>query len=59
MSKIWLLGLALIILLVPFFLISYGTTADTPALWWIGLILLGIGGLIPPITRYIFSDNGG
>ncbi|MEX2639908.1 MAG: hypothetical protein WD266_04415 [Balneolales bacterium] len=59
MGKMQLLGLALIILLVPFFLISYGTTGDSPTLWWIGLILLGIGGLIPPITRYVFTDNGG
>ncbi|MEX0771636.1 MAG: hypothetical protein WD038_00625 [Balneolales bacterium] len=56
MSKIWILGLGLIILLIPFFLISIGTTGDTPALWWIGLILLGIGGLIPPITRYAYAD---
>lgn len=57
MSKLMVLGVALLIMLIPFFLISFGTTGNIPGLWWTGLILLGIGGVIPPITRYTYKDN--
>ncbi len=57
MRKDQLLGLALVFFLVPFFLISAGTTGDNPALWWTGLVLLAIAGLIPPITRYAFDGS--
>lgn len=57
MPKIWVLGFALILLLVPFFLISIGTTQDTPMLWWAGLALLVLGALIPPATRFIFPSE--
>ena len=57
-TKIWIQCLSLIILLVPIFLISFGTTDETTALWWIGLILIGVGGVIPPVTRYTFSKKG-
>lgn len=57
MSNTWVLGITLIILLSSIFLISSGTTEETSWLWWIGLIMIGVGGLIPPLTRYLF--NGG
>ncbi|MEX0906651.1 MAG: hypothetical protein WD604_02950 [Balneolaceae bacterium] len=57
MSKTSLLNIALIIMLVPFFLISIGTTEETSSLWWIGLICLVIGGIIPPVTRYAFGES--
>jgi hypothetical protein len=57
MKKIQLLGVALVLLLVPFVLISIGTTTDNPAVWWAGLAMLVIGALIPPATRFIFSEE--
>lgn len=55
--KIWTLSITLIILVVSIFLISAGTMNDRPGLWWTGLIMLGAGGLVPPLTRFIFSDD--
>lgn len=55
--KIWILGITLIILLTSIFLISSGTMEDTSWLWWIGLIMLGAGGVVPPLTRYIFTED--
>jgi len=57
MSKMFILGLTLIILLVPIFLISFGTTGDNPTLYWTGLIMLGAGGVIPPVTRFAFDNE--
>jgi hypothetical protein len=57
MTKMWVLGLALILLLVPFALISIGTTRGVPTLWWVGLALLVVGGLIPPATRFLFPED--
>jgi len=50
-------GIALILLLIPFFLISIGTTQDIEVLWWIGVTLIIIGALIPPVTRYTFAGD--
>jgi len=57
MSKTWLTGIALILFLVPFPLISIGTTEGQETLWLIGLALIGLAGLVPPITRFAF-ENG-
>jgi hypothetical protein len=59
MSKLWVNGIALMLLLIPFVLISIGTMRETPALWWTGLVLLVIGALIPPITRYVPGNGDG
>jgi hypothetical protein len=59
MSKLWVNGIALVLLLIPFVLISIGTMRETPALWWTGLVLLVIGALIPPITRYVPGNGNG
>jgi len=57
MDKQATLNMTLIILLIPFFLISIGMKNDTSFLWWTGLILLGIGAVIPTITRFAFADS--
>lgn len=57
MTKNRALGAALVLLLIAFPLISLGTTRAQPVLWWAGLALLVLGGLIPPVTRYVL-ENG-
>lgn len=44
--------LAFILLLAALPLTSLGTTNNQPVLWWLGLGLLLVGGLVPPATRY-------
>ncbi|HHX64864.1 MAG TPA: hypothetical protein GX702_08265 [Chloroflexi bacterium] len=60
MTKLTALSIALVLLLISFPLTSLGTAGDTAWLWWLGLILLTIGGLIPPVTRYTIptEENG-
>jgi hypothetical protein len=57
MSKLWVLGIAFLLLLAAFPLISFGTTGDNETLWWIGLALLVVGSLVAPVTRYVFPDE--
>ncbi|MEX2573009.1 MAG: hypothetical protein WD317_01880 [Balneolaceae bacterium] len=57
MSKMWILGVTLIVMLASIFLISSGTIDDDPRLWWTGLIMLGAGGLVPPFTRYLYNEE--
>lgn len=57
MSKMKVLGIALILLLVSLPLISIGTMQDNATLWWLGLVLLGAAGLVPPITRYALAGE--
>lgn len=45
-------ALALVFLLLAFPLTSLGKMADTP-MWWIGLLSLIAGGVLPVITRYM------
>lgn len=61
MSQMQIQILALILLLVPLPLISIGTTADIPALWWTGLAILALGGLIPVVMRFVPAgeESGG
>ena len=49
--------LALLLLFGAFPIISWGTTADSRPVWWIGLASLLAGGLLPVITRYM--DHSG
>jgi hypothetical protein len=58
MSTLLALGIALALSLLAFPLVSAAFTQDTEALWWAGLALLVIGGLIPPATRFAFADDG-
>lgn len=57
MEKQTVLNITFIILLIPFFLISIGMESDSTLLWWSGLILLGIGAVIPTITRFAYEDS--
>lgn len=38
-------------------LISVGTTSGPRVLWWIGLVALCVGGLIPPVQRLLFTPE--
>lgn len=57
MAKTKLLAVALVLSLVPFALITYGVRAGVETLWWAGLALLVVGGLVPPIVRYAFDEE--
>jgi hypothetical protein len=45
--------LALVLLLAAFPITSWGTTAGSYLVWWIGFISLLLGGLVPVLTRYM------
>lgn len=53
MSSLATLGLSMILLLVAFPLISFGTMEGPDALWWLGLLALALGGAIPPLQRFV------
>ncbi len=57
MSKMWVNGIALVLLIASLPLISIGATQDNPALWWAGLGLLVVAGAAIPVSRYAFSDD--
>ena len=57
MSRQTILGIALILFLVGVPLVSYGTAGDNAALWWVGLALLIIAGLPPPLLRFLLPDD--
>ena len=57
MSRIALLGITLLVLLAVFPLVSIGTTTGPPVLWWIGLALLLLAALVPPILRYAGPED--
>lgn len=44
--------LAFLLLLAALPLTSFGTTHDQPVLWWLGLGVLFVGGLLSPATRF-------
>lgn len=49
---------SLVLFLVALPLLSFGTDAGQPVVWWIGLVLLTVAGLIPPALRYIPLGQG-
>jgi hypothetical protein len=57
MTQLLALSIALLLLLGSFPLISAGTTAGIGPLWWFGLLVLVIGGLIPPVARYVIETD--
>lgn len=46
-------AVAFVLFLTALPLISFGTTDDAEALWWTGLALLAVAGLIPPLARFV------
>jgi hypothetical protein len=57
MSKMLVLGIALVLLLASLPLISIGTMQENATLWWAGLGLLIVGGAVPPVTRFVIRDD--
>ncbi|HRO88191.1 MAG TPA: hypothetical protein PLH21_09220 [Chiayiivirga sp.] len=53
MTRIGALSLSMLLMLAAFPLISLGTVQGPPLLWKLGLLALGVGGLIPPLGRFI------
>jgi hypothetical protein len=47
--EIW----ALVLLFVAFPLISLGTTGGNALVWWLGLVILIIGSVLPVLTRFV------
>jgi hypothetical protein len=45
--------LALVLLFAAFPIISHGATGDSSSVWWIGLVSLVLGGLLPVWTRFM------
>jgi hypothetical protein len=58
-------AVAFVLFLVSLPLISFGATDDATGLWWTGLALLVIAGLLPPLARFVpladddEDDDGG
>lgn len=46
-------AVAFVLFLVSLPLISFGATDGTTGLWWTGLGLLAIAGLLPPLARFV------
>jgi nitrate reductase NapE component len=50
--------LALLLLFAAFPIISFGTTGGSGLVWWMGLLSLAAGGVLPVLTRYMdHSDD--
>lgn len=45
--------LALLLLFAAFPIVSLGTTGGNALVWWIGLLSLVVGGVLPVWTRYM------
>jgi hypothetical protein len=45
--------LAMLLLFAAFPITSFGTTAGNTLVWWIGLVSLVAGGVLPVMTRYM------
>jgi hypothetical protein len=53
MNRLVVESWALLLLFAAFPLISLGTTGGTALVWWLGLISLVIGALLPIMTRFV------
>jgi hypothetical protein len=54
-NRLAYLSLSLILLVAAFPLVSIGLSRGPAALWWLGLLALGCGGLIPPLQRILLG----
>jgi hypothetical protein len=57
MSRSWVLGIAFLLLLAAFPLISLGTTRENDVLWLAGLAMIVLGMLVPPVARYAVPEE--
>lgn len=46
-------GIAFVLFLLALPLISFGTTDGQEPLWWTGLVLIAVAGILPPLTRFV------
>jgi hypothetical protein len=53
MDKLVTEGVALLLLFAAFPLVSIGATGGIAVVWWLGLLCLIAGGLLPIVTRYM------
>ena len=56
-KKLKMETLAFVLLLAAFPITSWGATAGNDLAWWVGLLSLVGGGLVPVMTRYM--DHSG
>lgn len=56
-NRIFYLSVSFLLLLGSFPLISIGTTRGPALLWWLGLLALSIGAMIPPAQRLFFPPG--
>lgn len=57
MTRLRSLEIALLLFLIGIPLVSVGAKSDRPSLWGLGLFVFVIGGLLPPLTRYVFTSS--
>jgi hypothetical protein len=57
MNTTLILAVAFVLFLVALPLISFGAMEEMEALWWAGLALLAVAGILPPVTRFIGADD--
>ena len=57
MNKLVVETWALVLLFVAFPLISFGTTGGNALVWWIGLVVLIVGGALPVLTRFVSPSS--
>ena len=46
-------AVAFVLFLAALPLVSFGTTEGQEALWWIGLGLIVVAGVLPPLARFV------
>lgn len=54
-NRIAYLSLSLVLLACAFPLVSIGLVEGPRSLWWLGLLSLTCGGLIPPLQRLLLG----
>jgi hypothetical protein len=59
MSQLGWMLTSLVLFLVAFPLLSVGTATETVVVWVIGLGLVTLGGVIPPLLRYVSLGEDG
>jgi hypothetical protein len=50
-------AISFVLFLVALPLVALGTMEDIPPLWWLGLLLIVVAGILPPAARYLAEDE--